>query len=201
MPAPLVPDLPIRMPDVSKSSVRQERRASRSPSSSQAFRSRITLSRAGMPFGKSACSSASRLTAPSRRLEPPGLRTRAALAPLRLAPPPLLALTRLPALAARSPAVTDPARDFAVAPTTPCTRRRCEPSPAGLRKRLPHSGQTNPAAVAVFAAAVRFLLEVVLAERVFLERVVALVRLGLGMLISPPPTPASIRTIRLASPT
>jgi hypothetical protein len=192
----LVPDLPIRMPDARKFSFRQARCARRSAWSSQAFRSRITLSRGGTPFGKSACRSPSRLTAPSRRAEPPVLRTRAALAPLRLAPPPLLALTRLPALAARSVAAADRVRDFAVAPITPCVRRRCEPSPAGLRKRLPHSGQTNGDPVALFFAAVRALLEAVLAAPVFLAAVFAAVRLGLGILMSPFPTPASITTIR-----
>jgi hypothetical protein len=51
-------------------------------------------------------------------------------------------------------------------------------------------------AVAVFFAAMRALLEAVFAARVFLEAVFGVVRLGLGMLLSPPPTPASTSTIR-----
>jgi hypothetical protein len=51
--------------------------------------------------------------------------------------------------------------------------------------------------VAVFFVAVRALLAAVLAARVFLEAVFGVVRLALGMLLFPPPTPASITTIRL----
>jgi hypothetical protein len=117
--------------------------ASCSASSSQAFARRITSSRAGTPFGKSVCRSASRLTEPrplplSEEVELLRLRPRVACcwlvwatALLRAEPPfrePLRARVRCARFEA---------------PATPCARLRCAPKDAARLKVVPHSGHTN----------------------------------------------------------
>ena len=95
------------------------RRASRSAWLSHPFSSRITLSRAGMPFGKSVARRASRSTV--------AVAVRAlALRGARVA---LGVLARVAELAER--------------PATPCARFRWAPSDAAREKVLPHSGQVR----------------------------------------------------------
>lgn len=119
-------------------------RASRSASSSQPFTARMTSSRGGMPFGKSAFKSASRSVALPVRWRPVAflrvppllerldVRERRALLPVAGVPAVVVRRDRRPA-----------ARALLDVPTTPCACRRWAPSAAARENVRPHSGHLN----------------------------------------------------------
>lgn len=115
--------------------------ASCSASSSQALARRIISSRAGSPFGKRVCRSASRLMPPppDEALVRPRTRVCSRARVMRRVVP----LFEAPPL---------PVRRFD-APDTPCARLRWAPREAARVKVLPHSGQVSVAAPAAALAA------------------------------------------------